>query len=187
MPDPGEEKKISELDTAATLEDTDELVIARPGAPYANYSVTGAILKASVLPPGLNKQVLFNDGGIFGAEAGFEYNKATDTLAAKIFSGALGKIGIIGAGVTTPSAAGVTVLKYTTTANISVTNFTNGFAGQILIVTNMGGSGITLTITNEHTYTPTGGSITINNKGAAGFLCVDSSIWVTLFVQASNA
>lgn len=47
MPDPAENKKISELEASATFEDTDEIVIARPGAPYENYSVTGAIVKAS--------------------------------------------------------------------------------------------------------------------------------------------
>ena len=32
-------------------------------------------------PAGSNKEVQFNDGGVLGAEAGFEYDKATNTLA----------------------------------------------------------------------------------------------------------
>lgn len=153
------------------------------------YDVMGWFPSISETPvvPGSNKQVFFNDNGAMGAASGFEFDKATGLLSATVFSGALGKIGTIGAGVTTPSATGVSVLKYATAANISVTNFTNGFSGQILIVTNMGGSGITLTITNDHVYTPTGGSITLNNKGAAGLLCIDGSVWTTLFVQATNA
>lgn len=88
MPDPGENKKISELDASATFEDTDEIVIARPGAPYANFSVTGEIVKASAKPAGSDKQVQFNDNGLMGASSGLTFDKSTGLFSAPKFAAA---------------------------------------------------------------------------------------------------
>lgn len=50
-------------------------------------------------PAGANKQVQINNSGVFGAEAGFEYDLATNTLTAGVFSGS-------GASLTNLPAAG---------------------------------------------------------------------------------
>lgn len=39
----------------------------------------------SVSPPGSDTQVIFNDGGAFGAESDFTYNKTTNTLTTSVF------------------------------------------------------------------------------------------------------
>lgn len=44
------------------------------------WSLSTTIPSSDVVAPGSNKQVIFNDGGVLGTEAGFEYDKATDTL-----------------------------------------------------------------------------------------------------------
>ena len=88
MQNPGENKKISELDASATFEDTDEIVIARPGAPYENYSVTGAIVKASAKPAGSDTQVQFNDGGVLAGNSDLTFDKTTGLFSASKFAAA---------------------------------------------------------------------------------------------------
>lgn len=45
-------------------------------SPYTFATITGS----STSPGGSNTQVQFNDGGVFGGDAGFTYDKATDRL-----------------------------------------------------------------------------------------------------------
>lgn len=56
--------------------DTQEITLG------TNLSLSGTTLNASGggTPAGADKQVQYNDGGAFGAEAGFEYDKAIDEL-----------------------------------------------------------------------------------------------------------
>ena len=67
----------------------------------SGITVSGNQLTASSggTPGGSDTQVQFNDGGSFGGDAGFTYNKATDTVTAGAFtsSGASGSISGTGA------------------------------------------------------------------------------------------
>jgi len=178
MPDPGEEKKISELDTAATLEDTDEIVIARPGAPYANYSVTGAIVKASAKPAGSDKQVQFNDGGVLSAISTFIFTKATGLLqttifkATSYFQGCMAGYKVIAAGDTTPSVAGTHVLVYNTAADLTITGLDDGIAGQVVTIVVHGGN--TLTV-NPFFYASAGAAV-LNGMDTLKLLYTDG-VW----------
>lgn len=46
-----------------------------------NGQIVGQLPSVVLAPPGLDKQVVFNDGGVLGTEAGFEYDKATNKLS----------------------------------------------------------------------------------------------------------
>lgn len=86
-------KKISQL-TAATLpldpESLVEVSVPAGGGSFVSRKVSARELAhldpesdsgGASSPGGANKQVQFNDGGVLGAEAGFEYDKTTNTLS----------------------------------------------------------------------------------------------------------
>ena len=69
-------------------------------------------------PAGANTQVQFNDAGIFGGDAGFTYNKVTNTLAAdNILSGNIN--------------ADYIVLNWDVTANVVIANYLHGDGSNI--------------------------------------------------------
>lgn len=58
---------------------------------------------SNATPGGSDKQVQFNDGGVFGGDAGLVYDKTTDTLSV---TGPIASEGASAIGATTPLAAG---------------------------------------------------------------------------------
>lgn len=140
---------------------------------------------SSVTPAGSDTQVQFNDGGISAGSPGLTFNKTTGQLASTKYNGAVACIQNIAAGDTTPSVSGALALRYITAANITITNFDDGTAGQVIFITNITSSN-TVTITRDHVFTPSISSIVLNKNGVAGFLCLDGSIWVTLFVLTNT-
>lgn len=62
--------------------------IGPQGAASTVPGPTGPTGGGLVTPPGANTQVIFNDGGAFGADAGFTYNKATDLFTLAGLAGA---------------------------------------------------------------------------------------------------
>ena len=68
-------------------------------------------------PAGTNTQVQFNDGGSFGADATFTYDKTTDVLSATHFNGEGGNISNIAGANVSGTVASATLATYATTAN----------------------------------------------------------------------
>lgn len=64
---------------------TDEGIIERSnGVAWESYSSTGT---PPTTPAGVDTQVQFNDGGVFGADVGFTYDKISNILSAQNFVG----------------------------------------------------------------------------------------------------
>lgn len=68
---------------------------------------------ASGTPPGADTQVIFNDGGAYGADADLTYNKTTNTLTTTTFVGAL--TGNASTATTATNATNVGITNDTTT------------------------------------------------------------------------
>lgn len=52
----------------------------------------GRVVSGGIVVPGADKQVIFNDGGVLGADAGSTYDKAIDTLSTNLSLPDAGKI-----------------------------------------------------------------------------------------------
>jgi len=125
--------KISALTSGNPAQSGDEIPIARAGA---NYKITaGSIASlATVSPAGSDTYVQFNDGGAFGAEAGFAYNKTTNTLASEKL--ALGTAG---------AATGVLTLSGSTSGTVTLQPAAAAGTYTLTLPTSDGNSGEVLT------------------------------------------
>lgn len=125
--------KISALTSGNPAQSGDEIPIARAGA---NYKITaGSIASlATVSPAGSDTYVQFNDGGAFGAEAGFAYNKTTNTLASEKL--ALGTAG---------AASGVLTLSGSTSGTVTLQPAAAAGTYTLTLPTSDGASGEVLT------------------------------------------
>lgn len=106
------------------------------GTPSASNFLRGdgSWQSVSVSPAGSDTFVQFNDGGAFGAEAGFAYNKTTNTLAVE--KTALGTAG---------SAAGVLTLAGSTSGVVTLQTAAAAGTYSLTLPTSDGASGEVLT------------------------------------------
>lgn len=122
---------------------------------------------SSVTPAGSNTQVQVNDGGVLAGFAWLIINKASQLLQSTIikatsyFSGCVAGVVTISNGDTTPSVARTQALKYTSDANLTITNFDDGIEGQEVTIINLASSYYSLTITRDNLYVPGTGNIVL--------------------------
>ncbi len=78
---------------------------------YVGDYLSASLSNATGTPGGSNTQVQFNDGGSFGGDSGFTYNKSTDTMTVSNMSGSLTRLSdgksflVAGSNVTIASAS----------------------------------------------------------------------------------
>ncbi len=155
---------LPELDPAAAISDAD-LVIVRQGADAVDLKGTALQLKTYigvVSPGGSDTQIQFNDGGSFGGDADFTWNKTTNALTVN------GTVLITSTSATAFRAgpSGAPAL----TVDGSVASSATG----ILITPAASGSGVTITATGG-----TNEPINISPKGTGDVRLVTSSSTTT--------
>lgn len=74
------DRKISELSAASALSGTEQVPIVQSGNTVRTTVADIAAVGVSASPGGSNTHVQFNDAGAFGGDAGFTYDKATNTI-----------------------------------------------------------------------------------------------------------
>lgn len=121
-------------------------------------------------PAGLDTYVQFNDGGVFGADPNFFFNKSTNTLTVDNLSGSLTKltdgsdyiIGGAGIQVVTGTNGSITITNVGAPGNITAVYAGNGLLG--------GGTGgdVTLSINDSVVATVSGTTFTGATKHVAG-------------------
>jgi len=112
-------------------------------------------------PGGADTQVQFNDGGSFGGDAGFVYNKATDTatLVNLVATTVAVSGGITSTVANTVNVVGLTVTQNDTTNNPRAVSLVNTGTGATLFIDPNG---------NASTSTSVGGAILLENTGNSG-------------------
>lgn len=130
---------------------------------------------------GADKQIQFNDGGAFGAEAGFEYDKTTDTLTVVKVNEARGTA-IASAATTDIGAAAGNFVHITGTTTI--TGFGTVAAGARRVVTFDGA----LTLTHNATSLILPGAVNITTAAGDSAFCVSegSGNWRVAIYQKAN-
>lgn len=105
-------------------------------APLAGGGTLGGDLTLTFTTPGADTQVLFNDGGVPGADADFTWDKSTNTLTVKNLAiPAGGKLGVFGTApiVQVTAAVGVAARAAVGGANVQVNDTFGGYTiGQIV-------------------------------------------------------
>ena len=106
---------------------------------YVGDYLSASLSNATGTPGGSNTQVQFNDGGSFGGDSGFTYNKSTDTMTVSNMSGSLTRL-----------SDGTSYL--TAGSNVTITSASNG---QVSIAAATG-----ITEVSEDTSPALGGQLT---------------------------
>lgn len=168
------------------------------GQQYARKDATWSVVAASSLPGGADTQVQFNDGGAFGGDADFTFNKTTNVLTLGItatpgkLQGAQGAASSAGSNLSVVAGAGGATTgvggDLSLTAGAATANgnrggsifITGGFStpgtaskgGDITIKSGFGGqnttSGDINILTDSGSTNSTGGTITIKGGDLTG-------------------
>ena len=94
----------------------------------ASNTISATVLTPGITAPGSDTQVVFNDGGALGADAGLVYNKTTDALTAGSFSGIGTALSALNA--SNLSSGTVALARGGTGADLSATGGANQFVRQ---------------------------------------------------------
>ena len=152
-----------------------ELFFKDPAANVIQFTKDGSIPAGSISAPGADTQVIYNDGGAFGAEAGFTYVKGTDTLtavvltdgAAQITAGALsGVTTISNAGLISNTSGAAEALRLSTNGT-DYTKFTMGADGDLAIEsTDAAAAAANISVTADGTWEVTSTGYNLTGAGA---------------------
>lgn len=149
---------------------------------------TGTLSWASVagIPGGSTTQVQFNDGGVFGGDADFTYNKTTNILTA---AGGFSSAGTYNnVTITAPASSATLTIANTKTFTVSNTLTLQGTDSTTMTFpgssTTLAGLGIAQTFTQDQTIA---GNLTLNAQGDLRFADSDSSNWVAFQGPATVA
>ena len=149
---------------------------------------TGTLSWASVagIPGGSTTQVQFNDGGVFGGDADFTYNKTTNILTA---AGGFSSAGTYNnVTITAPASSATLTIANTKTLTVSNTLTLQGTDSTTMTFpgssTTLAGLGIAQTFTQDQTIA---GNLTLNAQGDLRFADSDSSNWVAFQGPATVA
>lgn len=155
---------LPELDPAAAISDAD-LVIVRQGADTVDLKGTALQLKTYigvVSPGGSDTQIQFNDGGSFGGDADFSWNKTTNALT------------VNGTVLITSTSATAFRAGPSGSPALTVDGSVASSATGILITPAASGSGVTITATGG-----TNEPINISPKGTGDVRLATSSSTTT--------
>lgn len=137
-------------------------------------------------PGGSTTQVQFNDGGVFGGDADFTYNKTTNILTA---AGGFSSAGTYNnVTITAPASSATLTIANTKTLTVSNTLTLQGTDSTTMTFpgssTTLAGLGIAQTFTQDQTIA---GNLTLNAQGDLRFADSDSSNWVAFQGPATVA
>lgn len=137
-------------------------------------------------PGGSTTQVQFNDGGVFGGDADFTYNKTTNILTA---AGGFSSAGTYNnVTITAPATSATLTIANTKTLTVSNTLTLQGTDSTTMTFpgssTTLAGLGIAQTFTQDQTIA---GNLTLNAQGDVRFADSDSSNWVAFQGPATVA
>lgn len=137
-------------------------------------------------PGGSTTQVQFNDGGVFGGDADFTYNKTTNILTA---AGGFSSAGTYNnVTITAPASSATLTIANTKTFTVSNTLTLQGTDSTTMTFpgssTTLAGLGIAQTFTQDQTIA---GNLTLNAQGDLRFADSDSSNWVAFQGPATVA
>ena len=142
---------------------------------YVGDYLSATLGSATGTPGGANTQVQFNDGGAFGGDSNFTFNKSTDAMTVTNMSGAL-----------TQLSDGTSYLV----AGDNVT-ITSASTGQITISSTGGGGGGTGTVTSGSFNVPNPAAFvttaSISFAGGEGFNFTADSVGADTYFFASGA
>tara|TARA_Y100000592_G_scaffold100878_1_gene183467 strand:- start:3355 stop:5235 length:1881 start_codon:yes stop_codon:yes gene_type:complete len=142
---------------------------------YVGDYLSASLGSATGTPGGASSQVQFNDGGAFGGDSTFTFNKSTDALKVTNLSGSL-----------THLSNGTSYLV----AGSNVT-ITSSSSGQVTISSTGGGGGGTGTVTSGSFNVPSPGEFvttaSVSFAGAQGFNFTADSVGTDTYFFASGA
>jgi hypothetical protein len=137
-------------------------------------------------PGGSTTQVQFNDGGVFGGDSDFTYNKSTNLLTV---AGGFSSSGTFNnVTITAPASSATLTIANTKTLTVSNTLILQGTDSTTMTFpassTTVAGLGIAQTFTQDQAIT---GNLTLNAQGDVRFADSDSSNYVAFQAPATVA
>jgi hypothetical protein len=137
-------------------------------------------------PGGSTTQVQFNDGGVFGGDSDFTYNKSTNLLTV---AGGFSSSGTFNnVTITAPASSATLTIANTKTLTVSNTLTLQGTDSTTMTFpatsTTVAGLGIAQTFTQDQAIT---GNLTLNAQGDVRFADSDSSNYVAFQAPATVA